>query len=155
MPSLQTQTPETYVGASRAQLFSQAGQGFVQPINTGNRDYARPGYLSLNAFGLQGTWTISNQSATVLKPGAAIYGHFAAAKVYLVLTSAQNKPRTATVLLDGHPISSKDAGADVHQGQVTVRGERLYSLASFPTAQNHQLEIKLPPGVSAYDFTFG
>jgi thiol-disulfide isomerase/thioredoxin len=155
MPSLQTQTPETYVGASRAQLFSQAGQGFVQPINTGNRDYARPGYLSLNAFGLQGTWKISNQSATVLKPGAAIYGHFAASKVYLVLTSAQNKPRTATVLLDGHPISSKDAGADVHQGQVTVRGERLYSLASFPTAQNHQLEIKLPPGVSAYDFTFG
>ena len=60
-----------------------------------------------------------------------------------------------TVLLDGRPISSSAAGADVHQGQVTVRGQKLYSLVSLPSVQNHQLEIKVPPGVSAYDFTFG
>jgi cytochrome c biogenesis protein CcdA/thiol-disulfide isomerase/thioredoxin len=148
MPSLQLQTPETYLDAARA-------MGFIQPLKTGHQYYTRPGYLSLNAFALQGLWNISNQSATPIKPGAAIYGHFAAAKVYLVLTSAQNKPRTVTVLLDGHPISSSAAGADVHNGKVTVRGQRLYSLVSFPSDQNHLLEVKLPPGVSAYDFTFG
>jgi cytochrome c biogenesis protein CcdA/thiol-disulfide isomerase/thioredoxin len=148
MPSLNLQTPETYVGAERA-------QGFIQPIRTGTHYYARPGYLSLNAFALQGNWQISNQSGTPLKSGAAIYGHFQAAHVYLVLTSTGNQPRTATVLLDGRPISSKEAGTDVHNGQVTVRGQRLYNLISLPSAQNHQFEIKLPPGVSAYDFTFG
>jgi thiol-disulfide isomerase/thioredoxin len=148
IPSFQLQTPETYVGAERA-------QGFIQPIRTGTRFYSRPGYLSLNAFALQGTWQITNQSATPLRAGAAIYGHFQAAKVYLVLTSAQNKPRTATVLLDGRPIPAADAGTDVHNGQITVRGQRLYNLISLRAAQNHQFEIKLPPGVSAYDFTFG
>ena len=148
MPSFQVKTPETYLGAERA-------QGFIQPLKSGNRYFARPGYLSLNAFALQGTWRISNQSAAALRPGAAIYAHFAAAKVYLVLTSTQNSPRTVSILLDGRPISAGVAGKDVHQGRVTVRGQRLYSLVSLPSAQQHQLEIKVPPGVSAYDFTFG
>jgi cytochrome c biogenesis protein CcdA/thiol-disulfide isomerase/thioredoxin len=148
MPSFGLQTPETYLGSERA-------QGFVQTPKTGTHYFARPGYLSLNAFALQGIWKIAPQSATPLKPGAAIYAHFAAGKVYLVLTSSQNKPRKVTVLLDGRPISSSAAGADVHRGQVTVRGQKLYSLVSLPSVQNHQIEIKVPTGVSAYDFTFG
>jgi hypothetical protein len=59
------------------------------------------------------------------------------------------------VLLDGRPISAADAGADVHDGMVTVRGQRLYGLISLPSAQQHTLTLKIPPGVSAYDFTFG
>ena len=47
------------------------------------------------------------------------------------------------------------AGADVHGGVVTVTGQRLYSLVSLPGAQQHSLTIQVPPGVSAYDFTFG
>ncbi len=148
MPSASLQTPETYLGSERA-------QGFIQAPKNGTHSYPRPGYLSLNAFALQGIWKIAPQAATPLKPGAEIYAHFDAAHVYLVLTSAQNRPRTATVLLDGKPISSADAGSDVHNGQVSVRGERLYSLVSLPSDQNHLLQVKVPPGVSAYDFTFG
>ncbi len=148
MPSLQVQTPETYLGAERS-------QGFVQSPKAGVQNYSHPGYLSLNAFALQGKWRVTGQSATPVAPGAAILGHFAAEKVYLVMTSAQNKPRTATVLLDGRPISTSEAGTDIRDGHVTVRGQRLYNLVSLPSAQNHQLEIELPPGVSAYDFTFG
>ena len=46
-------------------------------------------------------------------------------------------------------------GADVHRGLVTVRGQRLYSLVSSTGDQSHLLTLEIPPGVSAYDFTFG
>jgi hypothetical protein len=36
-----------------------------------------------------------------------------------------------------------------------VKGQRLYSLVSLPSAQQHVITVQLPPGVSAYDFTFG
>ena len=47
------------------------------------------------------------------------------------------------------------AGADVQAGRVTVLGQRLYSLVSLPRAQDHIVTVEVPPGVSAYDFTFG
>jgi hypothetical protein len=58
-------------------------------------------------------------------------------------------------LLDGHPIARGEAGADVHGGLVTVQGQRLYSLVSLHGAEHHSLTVEVPPGVSAYDFTFG
>jgi hypothetical protein len=59
------------------------------------------------------------------------------------------------VLLDGHPISRADAGADVHDGVVTVRRQRLYTLVSLPSNQRHHLSLRLPAGVTGYAFTFG
>lgn len=35
------------------------------------------------------------------------------------------------------------------------RGDRLYRLVSLPGVQTHTLTVKVPAGVSAYDFTFG
>jgi hypothetical protein len=75
--------------------------------------------------------------------------------VYLVMTSAGNAARRVRVLLDGHPIGGADAGSDVHKATVLVKGERLYSLISLPSAQSHDFTLRIPPGVSAYDFTFG
>jgi hypothetical protein len=40
-------------------------------------------------------------------------------------------------------------------GLVTVRGQRLYSLFSAPTDVTATIKVQVPPGVSAYDFTFG
>ncbi len=61
---------------------------------------------------------------------------FQAQHVYLVLTSAGNRPRRVRVLLDGRPIAAADAGADVHHGSVTVTGQRLYSLVSLPATSS-------------------
>jgi hypothetical protein len=72
-----------------------------------------------------------------------------------VLTSQNNAPRQARVLINGRPISPAQAGADVHGGLVTVRGQRLYSLVSLPKDQQQTLTVDIPRGVSAYDFTFG
>ena len=71
------------------------------------------------------------------------------------MTSGGNVTRRVRVLLDGHPITARSAGSDVRGGTVSVKGQRLYSLVSLPSAQNHELTLKVPPGVSAYDFTFG
>ena len=148
MPSQQLETPETY-------LDDQRSQGFAQPLKSGVRPYAGAGDLQLNEFALKGIWWVTDQSSTPVGKPATVSGKVQAAHVYLVMTSAGNTPRTARVLLDGHPISSRQAGADVHDGEVTVRGQRLYSLVSLPQAAQHVITVQLPPGISAYDFTFG
>jgi cytochrome c biogenesis protein CcdA/thiol-disulfide isomerase/thioredoxin len=147
-PSAQLATPETYLNSERA-------QGFSVPLRPGVHSYAILASPTLNQFALRGTWNITSQSATPVSPGAAITVRFQAANVYLVLTSAGGVTRSARILLDGRPIPAADAGADVHGGQVAVRGQRLYSLVSLPSAQQHTLTVELPTGVSAYDFTFG
>jgi hypothetical protein len=90
-----------------------------------------------------------------LANGASISGRVQAGHVYLVMTSAGNSPRIGHVLLDGRPIPNRDAGADVHNGAFTVRGQRLYALVSLPVAEQHEVTVEIPPYVSAYDFTFG
>jgi cytochrome c biogenesis protein CcdA/thiol-disulfide isomerase/thioredoxin len=142
-------TPETYLDTQPRQ------QDFATKLFAGNRDYPGASSLSLNEFALKGPWDASSESITAEGAGASISGAVQAAKVYLVLTSAGNVPRQGRVLLDGQPIPKAHAGADVHDGVVTITGQRLYSLVSFPTAQNFDFTVQLPPGVSAYDFTFG
>ncbi|MGI8413985.1 MAG: cytochrome c biogenesis protein CcdA [Solirubrobacteraceae bacterium] len=148
VPSTQLATPETYLDYKRAQNFAVAPR-------PGIHSYPGVGSLALNEFALRGTWNVGSQSATPTSPGASIQAGFQAASVYLVMTSAGNLPRQVHVLLDGRPIAPGAAGADVSAATVTVRGQRLYSLVSLPTARQHALTVQLPPGVSAYDFTFG
>ncbi len=148
MPSGQLGTPETYLDPQRA-------QGFVVPPQAGLHRYPGADQLQINQFALAGPWRIGNEAATALAPGASIEGAVQAAKVYLVMTSAGNAPRRVQVLLDGRPIPAAAAGADVHNAFVTVSGQRLYSLVAFPGDRQFRFTVKLPAGVSAYDFTFG
>jgi cytochrome c biogenesis protein CcdA/thiol-disulfide isomerase/thioredoxin len=142
-------TAETYLDTQPRQ------QNFATKLSAGTHDYPGASSLSLNQFSLKGPWNASQESITVEGSGASISGAVQAAKVYLVLTSAGNVPRQGRVLLDGQPIPDAHAGTDVKNGVLTVTGERLYSLVSFPTAQQFTFTVQLPPGVSAYDFTFG
>jgi cytochrome c biogenesis protein CcdA/thiol-disulfide isomerase/thioredoxin len=142
-------TPETYVGTTRA-------EGWVNGPKTGTRDYGPPPthQLPLNAAAFSGTWDIASQPAEAIS-GAGINLHFHAKNAYLVLSSQDERPMHVEVLLDGHRISAADAGADVHDGVVTVRRQRLYWLVSLPADQTHELELRFQNGVVAYDFTFG
>jgi cytochrome c biogenesis protein CcdA/thiol-disulfide isomerase/thioredoxin len=148
IPSAQLATPETYLNTQRA-------QGFAQPLQAGVHFYHGVQNPTLNEFALRGTWKVSSESATPVSAGSSIEGRFQAADVYLVMTSAGNAPRRVRVLLDGHPLAAREAGADVRGGEVTVRGQRLYSLVSLPASEQRALTVEVPPGVSAYDFTFG
>jgi cytochrome c biogenesis protein CcdA/thiol-disulfide isomerase/thioredoxin len=149
MPSAGLGTLETY-------LDTQRQNNFVEQLRPGIREYPGvTGSLPLNRFALKGPWNASSESITAEGAGASISGTVQAAKVYLVLTSAGNVPRQGQVLLDGRPLPAAHAGADVKNGAVTITGQRLYSLISFPAAEQLTFTIQLPPGVSAYDFTFG
>ena len=110
---------------------------------------------ALNEFALQGMWNVNSEGATPVSSAGSIMAGFQAAHVYLVLTSSDNTPRQVRVLLDGKTVSARAAGTDVRNGLVTVQGQRLYSLVSLPGDQQHALTVVVPPGVKAYDFTFG
>jgi cytochrome c biogenesis protein CcdA/thiol-disulfide isomerase/thioredoxin len=142
-------TPETYLGTARA-------QGWVNGPISGLHDYgdSPPAKLALNNFAYGGTWNIAEQPAAAVA-GATIEAEVQAKNVYLVLSSAGKQPRQMRVELDGHPISAADAGADVHDGVVTVTGERLYTLVSLPRNERHRLTLRLASGLTGYSFTFG
>ncbi|MGA8363794.1 MAG: cytochrome c biogenesis protein DipZ [Solirubrobacteraceae bacterium] len=148
VPSEQA-TPETYLGTARA-------QGWVNGPHAGTHDYG-PGpypHLGLSEFAYTGTWNIAEQPARAVS-NAGIEVHFQAKNVYLVLSAPGERPLGVRVLLDGRPIPAAEAGADVHGGVVTVRGQRLYTLASLPRDEQHRLTLRFAPGVTGYAFTFG
>ncbi|HWW89573.1 MAG TPA: cytochrome c biogenesis protein DipZ [Solirubrobacteraceae bacterium] len=148
VPSQQA-TPETYLGTARAQGWLGAPKG-------GQHYYGGPttAELAVNEFAYSGTWNISDQPATAVS-SAGIDVEFQAKNVYLVLSSPGERPLPVQVLLDGRPIAAKDAGADVHAGVVTVRGQRLYTLVSLARNERHHLALRFAPGISGYAFTFG
>jgi cytochrome c biogenesis protein CcdA/thiol-disulfide isomerase/thioredoxin len=148
IPSKNLGTAETYLNPQRA-------EGFAQQLKGGTHFYPGVSAPILNEFGLHGTWNATSQSVTPTASGASITARVQAAHVYLVMTSNDNKPRTARVLVNGKPISAAKAGSDVHNGLVTVQGQRLYSLVSLPGDQQQTFTVQIPPGISAYDFTFG
>jgi cytochrome c biogenesis protein CcdA/thiol-disulfide isomerase/thioredoxin len=148
VPSSQA-TPETYIGTARA-------EGWLHAPKAGLHDYGGPitGEMTLNQFALSGTWKIAEQPATAVA-SAGIDVEFQARNVYLVLSSPGERPLPVQVLLNGHPIPARDAGADVHDGIATVRRQRLYSLVSLPRNARGHLTLRFPPGITGYAFTFG
>ncbi len=152
VPSKGLGTPETYVDYQRAQA---EDENWAQPLQAGTHTYAGDPHPAINQFALRGIWDIDTQSATAISAGASITGTFQAQHVYLVMTSHGNVARTARVLIDGKPITAPESGSDVHDGLVTVRGQRLYSLFSSRADEMATIAVQIPPGVSAYDFTFG
>jgi cytochrome c biogenesis protein CcdA/thiol-disulfide isomerase/thioredoxin len=140
-------TPETYLGAARAERFTN-------PIlSPGPHEFPAEGEPPLNEFAFGGKWRISLESATAVAD-ARLDLHFGARRVYLVLGSPGRK-RGVRVLLDGEPIAAAVAGSDVEDGTVTVSGQRLYNLVDLPTAGDHVLTVLPESGVTGYAFTFG
>jgi hypothetical protein len=140
-------TPETYLGAARAEGWSNG------PIRSGTRDFGAGGLTGPDQFAYSGSWRIRPDGAEALA-GARIEAEFGAEKVFLVL-GAPAAALEVEVLLDGAPISDRLAGEDVRGGVVNVTTQRLYRLVDLPSAGRHRLELRFEPGVSAYAFTFG
>jgi cytochrome c biogenesis protein CcdA/thiol-disulfide isomerase/thioredoxin len=147
-PSEEETTPESYIGAERADRFANG------EITEGLHDYGGS-TAPPPAEGLRysGTWSVARQSATAVT-GARLQLSFNARRVFFVLGSPGH-PRKVKVLLDGRPIPAKLAGTDVHGSAATVSFQRLYRLVELPDVQHHVLTVELPPGVTGYAFTFG
>jgi cytochrome c biogenesis protein CcdA/thiol-disulfide isomerase/thioredoxin len=129
-------TPETYLGSERA-------QGFDTQLTDGTTrfDGGTP-QLPLNGFAYRGVWNITPESATAGQ-GARLFADFQAQRAYLVLGSPQ-KARHLRVFLDGKLSRT-----------ITVRRQKLYTLANLPRPGEHRLELRPDAGISGYAFTFG
>jgi cytochrome c biogenesis protein CcdA/thiol-disulfide isomerase/thioredoxin len=139
-------TPESYLGALRAERFVNG------PITAGSHDFGKAGEPPPNDLAYSGRWKVEPESATA--KGGSLELSFGARRVYLVLGSP-GRDRRVRVLLDGRPIPNRLAGADVHDGVVTVTGQRLYDLVDLPKVGRGVLKLVPEEGVMGYAFTFG
>ena len=153
-PSMtETQSPETYVGYSRAENFISPGGA----VKDARHVYATEA-PKLDQWSLGGDWTVGEEKATLNKEGGRILYRFRARDLHLVLGSAdEGKQIRFRVTIDG-AAPGTDHGADTDaDGRGVVNEHRLYQLIrQSGGVSDHTFEIEfLDPGVQAYAFTFG
>jgi cytochrome c biogenesis protein CcdA/thiol-disulfide isomerase/thioredoxin len=149
--NIEAQTPETYVGAGKMERFESPET--VVPDR--EMTYSTPSTLDQDNFAFSGPWTVSSDQA-VPKSGSELTFRFSAKDLYLVMRSADGKPRSLKVFLDGKPVTPDVAGSDVKNDVVTVVEDRLYTLISLPAAGVHTLKIQfIDNNLQLYAFTFG
>ena len=145
------QTPETYLGYTRADNFSSP----EMVVQNSLANYILPNFLSANNWALKGRWQINNQDVVTGSGDSKLQLNFTAKHVYLVLGSATNLPIKVNVKLNGSSVL-KEAGSDVVAGVVTVTNHRLYELINQNSVKNSLLELSTnESGLEAYAFTFG
>jgi len=147
------QSPETYVGYSRAENFISPGG----PVKDKSHVYATA-TPKLDQWALSGDWTISGESATLNEEGGRIVYRFRGRDLHLVLgPAAEGKRISFRVTIDGIAPGA-DHGTDVDpDGRGVVDEHRLYQLIRESGGiSDRTFEIEfLDPGVQAYAFTFG
>jgi cytochrome c biogenesis protein CcdA/thiol-disulfide isomerase/thioredoxin len=148
------QSPETYIGADRAEGFASPGGVKLDQV----RGYTAPSALTLNQWALTGDWRVGRQEAALAQPDGKITYRFHARDLYLVLgLGADGKPVRFQVLIDGHsPGDSHGLDIDT-DGNGVITEQRLYQLLTLADGvSDHTFQIRfLDPGATAYSFTFG
>ena len=133
-----TVTPETYLGATRA-------QGFVNgPIAAGTQNFgAPPRELPGSTFAYSGRWKINDRSRDrAVRPiDASIC---TSTRVACIWCSASPGPRDGSV--DGR---ARRATAR-RRVKVTRIRQRLYTLVDLDAVEDHRLTLRVAPGVSGY-----
>jgi cytochrome c biogenesis protein CcdA/thiol-disulfide isomerase/thioredoxin len=143
---------ETYLGYTRAKGLASPGGAKRDAA----ADYALPN-LTVNQWGLSGTWTVAPQQARLEKSGGRIAYRFHSRDLHLVLGSADGKPIRFRVTLDG-TAPGGDHGLDADaEGSGMVKEQRLYQLIRQQgPVRDRTFTIEfLDPGVQAFAFTFG
>lgn len=131
------QTPETYLGTSRADRYVGS--------RTGTDQYQFASALEPNQWSLAGAWQVEDERIIAVKAGAKLRLQFNAQKVFLVMGTQSNTPITVNVILNGQP-----------HANIIVDHHNLYELLSQQTFGSGLLEIEATtPGLELYAFTFG
>jgi hypothetical protein len=126
------------------------------PMIVGDSSYQTPDQLTPNQFYLGGAWHIDQEYAETRSAGDTLSYEFSATNMYMIATTADGTPATATILIDGHSIPATWQGSDAVNGKVTINASRLYHIYSNPTLGQHRIDVIFDrPGVRVYTFTFG
>jgi thiol-disulfide isomerase/thioredoxin len=147
-------SPETYIGYRQAQNFASPERVHKDSIEV----FSARAKLSLNHWGLSGSWNVNAESAVLQTVPGKIVFRFHSRDLHLVLAPAKDaKPVRFVVRLDG-AAPGENCGVDTApDGSGEVRAPRLYQLIRQQgSIVDRTFEIEfLDPGVHALDFTFG
>jgi thiol-disulfide isomerase/thioredoxin len=147
-------SPETYVGYRQAQNFASPEK--VHKDST--QVFSAPVTLSMNHWGLSGSWNVNAESAVLQAVPGKIVFRFHSRDLNLVLAPAKaGKPVRFVVRLDG-AAPGENCGIDTApDGSGEIREPRLYQLIRQKgPIVDRTFEIEfLDIGVRALDFTFG
>jgi thiol-disulfide isomerase/thioredoxin len=147
-------SPETYIGYRQAQNFASPEKVHKDLIQI----LSEPGKLSLNHWGLRGSWNINAESAVLHAMPGKILFRLHSRDLNLGLAPAKDgKPVRFVVRLDG-AAPGESCGIDTApDGSGEIREPRLYQLIRQKgPIVDRTFEIEfLDLGVQALDFTFG
>ena len=147
-------SPETYIGYRQSQNFASPGKLHQDSAQL----FSAPAKLSLNHWGLSGTWNVNAESAVLQSAPGKIVFRFHSRDLHLVLAPANDgKPVRFKVTLDG-AAPGENRGVDIApDGSGEIQAPRLYQLIRQKgpiVDRTFQIEF-LDPGLQALDFTFG
>jgi hypothetical protein len=120
--------------------------------------FSAPAKLSLNHWGLSGSWNVNAEGAVLQAVPGKIVFRFHSRDLHLVLAGAKDaKPVRFVVRLDGAAPGENCGGDTAPDGSGEIREPRLYQLIRQKgPVVDRTFEIEfLDPGVHALDFTFG
>jgi thiol-disulfide isomerase/thioredoxin len=153
-PGGDIQSPETYVGYERAEHFASP----ERMDRDSRRDYSLPATLSVNQWGLDGSWKVGAERAWLQATPGKIVFRFHSRDLHMVLGPAKNgKPIRFKVSLDGATPGENSGIDSAPDGSGEVREPRLHQLIRQKgRIEDRTFEIEfLDPGVQAFSFTFG
>lgn len=147
-------SPETYIGYRQARNFASPEK--VRKDST--ELFSAPAKLSLNHWGLSGSWNVNAESAVLQSAPGRIVFRFHSRDLHFVLAPGKDaRPIRFVVRLDGAAPGENHGGDIAPDGSGEIRDPRLYQLIRQKgPIVDRTFEIEfLDPGVQALDFTFG
>jgi cytochrome c biogenesis protein CcdA/thiol-disulfide isomerase/thioredoxin len=144
--SIQSRTPETYLGYMRAQGFA----GTTPPARDKPADYSAERLPGNGEWNLSGKWTIAGEYILPITKGTLQLG-FDAKNVFLVI-QPETPGGKIEIKVDG--LRSNDT-PDVRNGILMPKESRLYQLVALKTPGLHVLNLAVSGKLRLFAFTFG
>lgn len=151
-PSGDVRSPETYAGYARAENF--AGR----MARDSRRTYNPPASLTLNQWGLGGSWKAGAESGVLDSAPGKIVFRFHSRDLHMVLGPAKNgTPVRFRIRLNGVEPGDNHGSDSRADGSGEVPQPRMYQLVRQKgPIRDMTFEIEfLDPGIEAFSFTFG
>jgi thiol-disulfide isomerase/thioredoxin len=137
------QTPEIYLGFSRAEEISNSN------YNLGAGTYTLATSLSKSEVSLGGSWKVGAEKINGI-PGSKLRINATAKDIYLVISGATN----GTIQVQTGNVANKSP--DVANGYLSLRGDTIYHIASFDRIETSRtIELELQTNAALHAFTFG
>ena len=144
------QTPETYIGYTRADRFSNTGE--YKPDTSVNYTSLANTDLASNSWSFGGNWKIGSESAVTTGVDHTLKLKYNAKEVYLVLGSTDGKTKIGKISGD----SSMFGDSVKPNGTIEINQSTLYKLVKNKNfTKDGIMELSLPAGVEVNAFTFG